>query len=564
MSTVRPTIEALRNGPSSVVVELSIGGQILRYTDGGAVVVSSRAPGASDRRFLPGLAIGPLSEQVAIFSGDISPRSVSLDLVVTVEIAALLRSGHSIYSATAEISRIWPEQEWEDRKVLLRGYVDEPMWGGAGEIFSFAVSEDPGSDPALIIPSTWASTSATFPRASGERSPEPAYVGASIGRDPNIDGTIYPIVIGYPGSGVPVETPAPEWGSQIPGSPALYVELTSDAPTNTDHIIMISGGPVEATACKVWNVTDRSKTVASTTVKTSKDKLGQAFSYILTTSSDRPDEGDELWASWLPASGGGMSDPYGPGTLRRADHVIRWALAQSGLRVDDAMIPRLSILSSIKIDGYINAAVSPWEWLSSSILPLLPCSPVWGPDGLYVAVWQLGAQVSDAVARIDVGRNAARITPVSMSGSDEVVNRLTLSFAPNGSNGNFSQYRTLTGIRSAVEAADPAVLPNPWCARSQSVGAWGVRESTIETSYIYDQASAEIILGWQARMLSFPRRRVGVLLSERLAYLRPGDAVAFSDADLSVSEQVAHIDSITPVAGGIEVGMWWLEPARLQ
>jgi len=535
---------------------MTLGSRVIRLTDGEPVEVTSRVSGAQDRRFESGMSPADVSRAMEMFAGDPSPRSVSVEIVTGVDIAREVARGASLYTASAELSQWWPGQAWEDRRVLVQGRITEPLIGAVGEVFAFAISEGDGEDSHLIPPTTAIVGTQTLPTRSV------GATGNTIISDNNIVGATYPLVIGAPGQTIETISTG-TYQYDTPASPVLFVERDqAGGGLISDYYLLISYGVADvnyrAGNVKIFNLTDTTKTFTDTTAKL-PDKLGQMFTFVIPNNiSLIPAEGDELWCSWDPTEGGGLQDPYGEGPLRSADHVIRWALDQSSLRVDRGEASRLGSLSSIKIDGYINAPVSPWEWLSKEILPLLPVSAVSGPGGVYVTVWDFDATAADAVLVLEEGLNCERVTPLAQTSTDDVVNHFTFRFAVNASNGVYSQHRVLTGEPTPEEAGDEYVLRNYWCRRSQSI--WGVRQTDIRTNYLYDTGSAEQVLTWMARFRSFPRRMCGYQLGREHDWLRPGDVVALTDGGLSISGQAAWVESVTASAGGIVVALVWLEP----
>lgn len=559
---MRLSSTTLQAPPPVLLLTLRIGGRTVRLTDGTGLEVPLRVTGAADLHFDPGLSTTATDRMLGWFSGDLSPRTVSCECMLGFDLALEIARGHSLYESSAELAQLYVGQSWEDRRVLIQGKVQEPLYGSKNEPFSFAITENPGEDSSLIPSSSWTLSPQTFPR-SDYPSRAVAYSGTGVpAHDPNLTGAGYPLIIGAPGQTSATDVGDATYAGTCPATPALYVESDSDgtSTTTTDFAILVAGGVTNASdvgaSVKIFNKT--MGTTWTATVSASSDRLGQPFSYVTPpTTADIPVQGDELWCAWDPGEGGGV--PYGSSMLRRADHVVRWALDQSSLRVDRGGFPRLGALASYQIDGYINTRTSPWSWLKTEILPLLPVSVVSGPDGIAVVPWDFNATSAKAVVHLEEGRNFDRLSPVSMSSWSDVINKVTIRFAPDASSGTPTMYRCFTGKLSASEEADPYTLPDHWALRSQPV--FGVREEEVTTSYIYDSATAELVATWMLRARAFPRRTLGIQLPQSLDWLRPGDVISLTSADLHLSSQVAHVESLAPAPGGaILCSVTWWEP----
>lgn len=559
MSDLRTPVADLLVGPSSLLLTVTVGSRLVRLTDGPALDVKQRATGEPVLRFESGLTtVSDTSRVLGWFANDLSPRTVNVECVLDFDVAATFAAGHVPWEWSAEVSELYPNQVWEDRRVLVSGTVTEPLFGERGEAFAFAVTEDPGEDTSLLLTPTTRVSADTFPRDATTRGR--AYTGANLECDANIEGASYPLIVGCPGSGIPLRSAT--YSTFIPAVPMLYVERTDSVLDIYDHVFLIAGHELDASTIQYFNLTDGF--MGALPVDKGVDLLGQRVSSTTPGGSGSiPSEiGVELYAAFDPSNGGGLPNPFGTGPLRRADHVIRWGLSRSTVRADHSQIPRLGALKDYLIDGFANdPSLSNWGWLRSNVLPLLPASVVSGPGGVYVAVWDHNARADQAVAVLEEGRNAERLTPVAFTSSDDVVNKITISFAPNASNNNYALSRTITGALTPEEKASTTgtILPNYWCRRSQAV--FGVRSKEITTSWVWDSATAELVLAWMARAYTFPRRQVAYWLPRELDYLRPGDVVLLVDKKLSMSKgQVAHVESIVPESGGIAVGLTWWEP----
>lgn len=559
---LRSLPDAAINDAAQLLLTLRIGGAVMRLTDGQAISVSTRNTNSDGPyRFDSGLQpVTGIERSVSWFSGAAPQQSVSVSIVSTRDLAQVASWGVALAQGTAELAQIYSGQEWEDRRVLVYGCVSDVLYGDVGEVVQFAITEQPEDDRSTIISSTQRVTSDTFPRADSVAARGAAYVGTNERMDPNVLGQSYPVVIGRPGVGAQLRTAGTIAGYNVNAVPALYVERTDSNVTVADHVYLLAGHALEATTVAVRNVTEGEE--YDVTVATGVDRLGQLFSYGTPDINANIPTGDnaELYCTY--DDGGGLPDPYGPGDLRRADHIIQWALENSTLRIDRSMLPRLECLRSYVFDGFINdPALSNWRWLADNILPLLPVSVGVGADGVYVAPWNHRATERDAVAYLEEGRNFSTFTPISGSGIDGVVNDLTIEFGQNIETGGYAMWRQLTGKRETVETGTNYIAESPWFRASRT--AFGHRVgSKIQTGYVWDPATAEQILQWQARAYSFPRLSMGGMVGREFDWLQPGDVVSLTHSGRSLSNIAAHVEGIVPQAGGYALALTWWQPMR--
>ena len=556
-----PRIEAqwLRTGAPRTVLRLRHGAREVVYTDHGErYTLTERATGRS-LVAVPGLTVSTsdLERVIAFEIGEDGSRSASVVLTPSYDVALDVEAGRSVTGAWAELSQVWSGMEWEDRRILLRGVASAPVWGGLGEPLEFTITTDPDAGARSWPPSTWYVTDSTWPRDDAHR--PSAYIGANPGRDSNTDGAIYPLIIGYPGSYVRLsQLSGALITTQVPAVPALYVEGSDSAGNLTDHAVLCAGGVCAATQLTIINVTAGDQWTDPTPGR-QQDQLGQtvtaATPYSLTGTSDVPSEGDDLYSTWPITDGGGLPNPYGTGCLRRADHVLRWCLEQSGLRVDHSKLANLSALSGIGIDTYIDAAVDDlWTWAKANLLPLLPARAAEGPEGHYAYALDVWATEAQAVARLEEGRNAERTSRVTAGPIAEVVNRFSISFAPNLYSDLNCSTITITGRQSAEEEADANILTDYVCARSQAVAEIGVRDGgVIEAPVFYEHASAIQALRAMAQLRAVPPLRLSYALGPELGWLAPGDVVAVTSTRLHWTDRVAHVEAVAPLGAGVEV-----------
>jgi len=543
---LRPALRALANHYRWLVT-ITIGGRVVRLSTDGPVTIT----GTDGELYVFTGGLGPANYHRALdlWASMPAARSLSFEALLDFDLAQDVARGAALFAAAGELAQWYEGEPWESRRVVLSGIIDEPAYAALGELFTFALVEDPGNDLTVKPPASWVVETGTTWAETG-----------TLGPDPGIVGSFYPIVIGAPGLAVGVGTTSASLSDQIPGSPALLVRRDASGGTATgDHWILICGGTAPVTSVKIYNATDDAKTFTTTTFVHTVDVLGQPVTYVEPdATSNSPQEGDQLFTVWDPASGGGLQNPFAAGALRGAGDVIRWALGESSLRIDHSRTSELSILDGYKIDTYINGPSSPWAWLLSEVLPLLPVTVGTGPDGLFVVPWLARALSFDqAVDALEEGRNCTREGAVVYTSTAEVYNDLTIRYAPNVETGGFSRYRTLNGDR--YTSKDPNTSPGFWCRRSAAT--FGKRSMTLEASVIYDPATAGAVLQDLARRHSHPRREILYSLPRSLDWLRPGDVVTLTDEDLHLTDVLGLVGSISYGQDSLSCQLILFEPS---
>ena len=540
LGTFRPT-QAQRLEPYRWLLTLRIGSRVVRLSTGAPVTVTGND--GDTYVFDGGLPESNYEQTLDLMASPVSPRSRSFTTTPSYDLAQDVARGVPLYAGTGELAQWYEGTTWEQRRPVLTGAIQEPVYGEAGESFSFALVEDPADDtssipsPALIV-----EVGVTFSES------------ATLGPDPGIVGVYYPIIVGAPGAAVGVGTSSVELVSQVPAAPALLVQRHNAGTTLANHWIMVCAGWAPATAVKVYNATTPTKTFTATALVQATDLLGQQYTYVIPTTGNTPTEGDALYSVWAPTSGGGTRNQSGLGTLRGAGDVIRWALTQSSVRYDTGRLGELSALNSYKIDTYINTPTSAWAWLQANVLPLLPVTVSTGPGGL--AIVPRLSRLSNPIHHLEDGRDCARASGAVYTPSQDVYNAITINYAPNAETGGMALHNTLDG--NGRDPSDTTVTGSYWCQRSQTV--FGRRVLELDAAVVYDPATAGAVLRDRARWHSHPRREIIYSAGRELDWLRPGDDITLTDSSLHLSRVPGIVGTIGYGADSLAIQVVLLEP----
>jgi len=548
------------SGDWSWILTLRVAGRDVRLTSGADVDVTSRTEGTL--RYLSGLSTEGLARTLDIFADGPSERAASFAVAVSFDVAEAIEQGHLLHGATGELAQLWAGQDFDDRRRVLEGILREPAYGDADELLTFTIRESLGEDRGRF----WA------PGEIVSRDTFPAGLpNSGIAGSEDVDGlwgNAYPIVIGSPGGGHVEDVGGVLTYFDVPATPALLVEQQEPSTgTATDYRLMVCRGVARDIGSKVEivNASAASSNFAGT-MAVGIDRQGRDYTYVNPNGAPGiPAKSDNLWAIWIDRAAAviesrSTQNPFDVGALRGAGDVIRWALGLSTLRVDRSQLGRLAALNGFLVDTYLNdPTAAPWPWVRDTLLPLLPASAVFGPDGLYVAAWQYDATTADAVMHLEVGRNCSRSIDTLVTYGDEgaVFNEITLQFALDASTGQFARSKTLGAVWD--DQAATVHHPSIWGRRSQQ---WfDKRSKTIPVPWAYDDATVEAIGQAMLRREALPPRRVAVTAGPEIEWLRPGDVVAFTDAALSMTNRAAHVEAVASLeTGQVEVGLLLFDP----
>ena len=506
-------------------------------TDGGAITVQDRDTGDA-LRFGPGLNVGDdvFAESMSWQSGGLAPRSA---------VVGVIGGGGLAVEGTAELSLLLDDgDDYADRSRVasgrLQGLEAEEQWWQATIVDDTA--DDRGSllDPDAIV------SDATWPRTSGQRAADgaAAYVSGSIGREDRIEGAPYPVPIGLPGADLPLTTVGISVVASLPGGPGLLVEENAGASFPSDRAILIGPWPLEASHVQISgdrNTSAKAPWAERVAVELAHDRQGRPVAVCYpTTMATTPDQGSEVWVSYTAADGGGILDPYGPGRLERADHVIRWALERSDLRVARRELPRLGALAGVSLGFTVSSDVRPWDWIQSEILGVLPLSVAQGPDGVYLWPWLPSLTQVDAVATYRVGENARR--PGSWRAADlSPVSRLSIAYAADARSGQHGRRWTLADKR---RTRDPAGLVGAdyWAARARAGLAQDIAEE-MQAGVIRNVAGAQLAASWAIQARCRPQLLVELWVPRAPRDLLPGDVVRVIDSSMGI-DMVAQAEAV--------------------
>jgi hypothetical protein len=515
------------------LLDLQVGGQVLRYATKGLEVLDSRGrryryhAGLSDFE----LELDGMQEQQGL---------AVLDR--RVDWALLASRGENLDRATA-VLRHWLEGDLlEEAMVVLQGELTDPEYADPKSPDTFVAT----LKVAAETDRTWPSPQAAVNTSTWER-------GATGNTyDEGIEGAVYPTIFGHPGEGDEVVDPP------VPALPALLVHWNQSAVEGTK--LLIGYGRLDCVGGQVY-VRDRTAdddigyNQEWLDVIEETDGLGQVVTLV-----DVADgagvygfAGHEYFfgMSRSPGKGGGNTIPGGSAPMRTLADMQIFCLRNSGRAVDlEAQEGERVYFDSYSLDGMLNEEVQLVPWFEAEILPLFPAVRARTARGIYWKYVNWWATATEAVAHLDAdARRVTRSSSVRVP-EGQVYNWFQVEFQLN--QGATGARRTLTDQAEEVLPwwenpdllADDRIIGSPALAASQAL--YGIRQAeTVRSDYIWKESTAISVLQYLAVRDSFPRRFVSYEGSaSELRHLTHGDIVTVTDSRARFDRAVAMVDSV--------------------
>lgn len=554
-----PLTQALLDEPLLVVVTLEYAGRQWRWSTHPAVALDVDGSEIDLGGGLPEVSVDAV---LSVLADAPDLLSVPLELVWPdreASPASLRAQGHDLAAATGEVALVAEGGLWADRYVLLRGHVDHPEYGAADEPVALTLQEAPYEDAATWPPEAARVTDETWPDHWSEM------------RD-----RYYPWVFGDPGWYREGST-----RTGMPGSPALVVDRSgSDA-----ALLLVAGHRVDASTVDIWYEDDSTPSgwsvLVAEPVDHQEDGLGRVCAVVDLTgyaggSTERTSS--TYWASWRPAGAACCmlsEDVPGGVAAGGAGEALLWWLRRSSLRID---LPRFAALRAVldgyRVSWYVDEPVTPWQWISDYLLPLLPLSVTSGPRGLRPVLWPHDPRREEAAAHvtIDPGAGWVRQGRITVDrGWSEIVQEVRLAYAVDAESGD--SRRT-----AAIAPADPSVTyaSEPGATAGVGRGArsgiyrsahaesswrryvdpeqpWRVEE--FDSEVVQEEATAARVVGWRIVAQGYAHRLVRYSVPVVDWHWDEGALLLWTDADVHLSAVLVCVRSV----GRTDTGTWLVE-----
>jgi hypothetical protein len=487
----------------------------------------------------PGLGDGLVYvDAISLSQGDPGKRAQSFDLLFPpdVSVASLEVAGHRLAGSPAELALVPVEDDGaviEDRQVVLRGFVSQPIYGDDDQPVSFTV-KGAEEDVDRVLPEASKVVSLeTWPTATRE-----------------VLGRSYPLPWGQPGN----YRDAAGTLKSVPATPALIVESTfSDtdgdtvADTNLADTLLIADGRVAATQVVIWYQSEGTSggwARVTCNVTTTTDGLDQVVSTVdVTGLSDTARASAEYAVEWL--LGGGITADDGT-TMDGAGAVALWWLRRCSVIEDYAgSVEAAAYLDAFGCEGHADEPTSPNDWVGDHLVGKLPAYIGAGANGSRLVPIRWRAQERDAVAVLVEGQQGVHRTGRVDTVSDGRATEVRVRWARDILSG---EYRITT-----VHTPDPRGRAFERAIASHVARVAPVRTVVVDLPYCWDAATAQLVAEWTAWRDALPRREVGITVDpEEWGWLRAGDVVVYEDAGLGGLREVAIVGSI-----GLSDMSWW-------
>lgn len=494
----------LRGQRVRYLLDLTWAGRTFRMSSEDVLVASTET---GQEYEYEGLLVDPpeLEEALDLFSATAEVQSISLTFTLPVDVPLLVAQGYDLLQAHGQLSLWIDGTTYEDRRVVLQGTLTDPEYGWAGEPVNASLQSAFFEDRAIVPDPSQVITEETWPDLATHSG-----------------GSAYPIVYGY------------DDADGVTLSRAYLVDVTNE-------LVLVAGHPCEPGSAYVNCDSDTSGVVAP--LLTTTDGLGRAVTVAdLTGLGLLYNVADTFYVRFSEGTGGALARS-GTHGLSGAGDVLEYLLALSSLTVDFGRVAAAKpYLNRFKLGGCILEGVSPWEYITSNLCPILPMSVVSGPWGLYVVPWRYDATVGDAVDVLDVGADPTleQEGPVSytISGKD-TINRFKLRY-------NLSQRvgQTYGQVLLSGRSEDSAdALSNVYCRQSDL--RYGTHSTDEESTVIREAATAGLVVSWWSLARALPARIIRYSASYDRAWLERGSVVSLTDPNLHLSAQAALVTGVT-------------------
>ena len=545
--------------PPIVMVTLEHAGRIWR--------MSSEPVSVTDDDGVSHLYRGGLSPMdvfsEAIPFGESSLQSQTFEVLLDDDVALLTSEQHLTSEATAEIAQYVRGSLFSARDVRLSGRVKIEADGFLGKPIRMTVTaDDPASGPASYPPAdakAWNDTCGTpglFMRQAEDGRPYPTVFGQA---GTVVEGGTVASVTAVPV--IPVLFERAQLVRQTPWGLVdqwwIWPGLTTPLPYGIVSQGWLYPGPTGSAnqgIVKGFAIASGSTVVPAATDCTlvhAYDLLGRKVTLVdglVTWDTVNLDEDFSYYVAISPPCSGIARMDY-QGGLTGAGQIIRWALELASTRVDWRRAgPALAALDRYELAGFWDQPMDPWQWLVDNVLPLLPCSWVAGPRGIYPVLWRLDATQYNADARplID-GLNCTIDGPVAYDG--DPMSAHTLDFAKALFTSTFRRSARWHGQPTTDTTRESGCLH---LRRAQQrygsrVGAeFKALERIENTDLVYSDRTADRVIGWWSVSGSEPQRpfRIvgdGLYHRSHVSQLEPGMSVPVTSDRYSLSSRVAHV-----------------------
>ena len=446
--------------------------------------------------------------------------SVELDFGA-LDVARKVLQGHPLRGAAAELSLYVIGTVYEDRWRVVRGRLNAPEIGQVGEPVSASLEEVRQQDPTPSISPDATVTPTSWPDA----------------RDDAV-GQAYPLPFGTPGTNDDTLTA---------GSPALPVNVFA-AITYAEVVdtLLICDGVCDASSVTILvpantytnsggAETALTRAVTFNTISQVQDGNGRTVSVVDISAPGMAGGAPEylvfltsasFWAIW--DSGGSLPSAADGSPIVTGGSLLEHAALLSSAEYDEPQIRTVAQrLNGIPVAGYLNDPGVTWtDFLADNLLPLIPYSLVWTPDGLQLLSWGLDAKAVDAVAAIEAGVASGVVRASGMVEVEHPAYRsASLKYARKADSGGF-------GRRTTYEPY--AIAPSHGSAHADHVASSrdDAEDWSSDTDILHTQQGAHYVLRNTLKLGASTVLETDYVATTEWLWLPLGSIVTLTDEEL--------------------------------
>lgn len=505
-----------------LVVE--IGGTPYRLADS-AVSVPSSVLG--NMQFEPGIVSVDLSLDASGEAGDTDALSIPMRLRMPVSLAVLWHMGVPIHMASATLYVLPDGGSWSDVVEVLSGSLDIEQLALAGQVIRATLTTaDADEDRGTILDPYQVINPASIPLVPMF---DTDVIGSSIGQ-------FYPLVFGRPGLGT------------LPGSPAYMVGKIGGT-----VYWLVSSGRTGVSSVDVIDSDNNTGTVSLTEQTDAFANPYMRYASVSPNPGNAAEERDGLFVTW--GSAGAVPDPYSGGLWTSAASHLRYMAEASTRPYDIGSIKAVeNVIGRYALDGYWDAQGSPSAFIEDELLPILPLTMTPGPGGAFFVLVGKPPLSHECVDHLIDGHNCHMIGQPELSRRRaDLVDRVEVRFGASPVNDEYAYSITMQpepGLHSNSGAA--AIVTDTYGSPiAHAAGTGGIE--TVESRYVWRQATAGLIASDIIAARSIPTAQFRVLVSYQQARVMPGQAVALTVSDYSLSRHPSRVVQWTPTVTGIEL-----------
>lgn len=487
----------------------------------------------------------------------LSQSSISMGVVFPFDVASRQMQGKGIDRSRADLYYVTTkkkisQQSYRDKISLFSGVITEPVYGHPGlssGYVEFSIeNEVTYSDQSLlrrIVGDACFIAATQFSQEAYRVNPFSPPVdpdGITEVIRPHL-GKTSPVIIGSPGL---VEDDLGE-SYGFPATPAYQIAFQNTGPYPSWYVI--AGHPVAAATVDLYD--NQGNVDSNHTVYQQVGSKGQVYSFLRLDASSPLDQtytinnDIEYWVKW--DDGGGLVSPFENGALEGGGDLLVYLLDSVRLNFDRGAFSSVrALLNRYKFAGYINdPEIKCYEFLQKYIVAYLPVSLVAGSNGLYPVIdHRLDDTYNNPRVDIVASEMFSRIRPISPS-ETEIVNDLTVRFAPQGGSSDSDTYRGVAVIRyerlEGVNAQYEIISPYSIV----SFQRYGRREQSISLEYVHDRNTAIRIGLDYIRRNALPSKRTSYRAAFSFGYLNVGDIITLTDEEIYLDRHRVQIVSKT-------------------